>query len=69
MGGGGGGGEGYVLLGHCSRQQISVKTEGYLFTGVYGIVRGQYGEENNQAGIFEAEGNEKRSASTCWRSG
>ena len=34
----------YVLSGHCSRQQISVKNEGvlifgvtYLFTGFYGI--------------------------------
>ena len=34
---------GYVLSGHCSRQQLSVKkiegylfSEGYLFTGVYG---------------------------------
>ena len=31
FGGGGGGGEGYVLSGHCSRQQISGKNEGYLF--------------------------------------
>ena len=36
------GGGGYVLSGHCSRQQISVKNEGYLFsegflfTGFYG---------------------------------
>ena len=35
---------GYVLSGHCNQQQISVKTEGYLlsegylFTGFYGIV-------------------------------
>ena len=34
---------GYVLSGHCSRQQISGKnegylfSEGYLFTGFYGI--------------------------------
>ena len=39
----GGGGGGYVLSGHCNRQQISVKTEGYLisegylFTGFYGM--------------------------------
>ena len=37
-------GGGYVLLGHCSRQQISEKnegylfSEGYLFTGFYGIL-------------------------------
>ena len=47
FGGGGGwggvGGGGYVLSGHCNRQQISLKTEwylfseGYLFTEVYGI--------------------------------
>ena len=35
---------GYVLSGHCNQQQISVKTEGYLFsegylfTGFYGII-------------------------------
>ena len=43
----GGGGGGYVLSGHCSGQQISVKNEGVLifggvlifllFTGFYGI--------------------------------
>ena len=33
----------YVLSGHCSQQQISVKnqgylfSEGYLFTGFYGV--------------------------------
>ena len=28
---------GYALSGHYSRRQISVKNEGYLFTGFYGI--------------------------------
>ena len=33
---------GYVLSGHCSRQQISVKTEGVLIFGgvlIYGVLR------------------------------
>ena len=38
----GGGGGGYVLSGHCSRQQISVKTEGYLFSEGY-LFTGFYG--------------------------
>ena len=35
-------GGGYVLSGHCSRQQISVKTEGVLIFGrvlIYGVLR------------------------------
>ena len=35
-----GGGGGYVLSGHCSRQQISVKNEGVLIFGgvlIYGV--------------------------------
>ena len=33
---------GYVLLGHCNQQQISVKTEGVLIFGgvlIYGVLR------------------------------
>ena len=40
------GGGGYLLSGHCNQQQISVKTEGYLFSegylfmGFYGSLKG-----------------------------
>ena len=60
--GGGGGGGGYVLSGHCSRQQNSVKTEGYLisegylFTGFYGIHKFQKFTNNmkiNRLRIFQ----------------
>ena len=36
---------GYVLLGHCNQQQISVKTEGYLFSEGY-LFTGFYGSRD-----------------------
>ena len=44
---------GYVLSGHCSRQQISGKNEGYLFSEGY-LFTGFYGNTNKAVTRLEA---------------